>query len=395
MVKAFGGRPSHCTADPTEALSLANFIFIAVGTPESADGSADLTFLEAAVQTALQYSDISRTLCIKSTVPPGTCSRLQEEINASTGNGHGWSVVSNPEFLSQGRAVQDFLNPDRIVVGSDNPNVSQMVADLYSSLNSPVVVVDSTASELVKYASNSFLALKISFINEISLLCEYSGTDVGQVATGVGLDTRIGPRFLEAGIGWGGSCFPKDTAALEQFMRTAGIASPVVTAARTVNRNQVSHIVSRLDRLIGNEPGNSVAVLGLTFKEGTDDLRGSQVVPLVDQLLERGHEVRVFDPQKPDIERDFGDRLTVCESASEAVSGASAAVLATAWPELVSMDYSAIGRLMKSRVLIDARRALDPELMAHLGFDYYRPGDGRVSRDEAGWGYRPEPLLAA
>lgn len=383
------------TDDPSEAISLANFIFVTVGTPEKQDGSADLSFVESAVKTALKHSDLSRTICIKSTVPPGTSARLQELVNAGTDRSQGWSVVSNPEFLSQGRAVQDFLNPDRIVVGSNNVNVSRMVANLYSSLNSPVVVVDSTAAELVKYASNSFLALKISFINEISRLCEHSGTDVGLVATGVGMDNRIGPSFLEAGIGWGGSCFPKDTAALEQIMKRAGVDSPVVSAARTVNASQVSHIVKRLDSLIADEPGTSVAVLGLTFKEGTDDLRGSQVIPLINRLLDSGHEVRVFDPLHPKLDQELAQRVTMCESATEAVLGASAAVLATAWPELISMDYAAVGQLMKSRVLVDARRALDPEVMRHLGFEYYRPGDGRAEQPVVHWSSQPVPLAAA
>ncbi len=368
------------TEDPAEALSLTNFIFVAVGTPETSDGSANLSFVDSAVNTALSHSDLSRTICVKSTVPPGTCADLQQRLNQETGTDEGWTVVSNPEFLSQGRAIQDFMNPDRIVVGSTSPGVSEMVASLYSSLGAPVVNVDSTASEMVKYAANSFLALKISFINEISRLCEHSGTDVGQVATGVGLDNRIGTRFLEAGIGWGGSCFPKDTAALEHLMQTAGVESPIVSAARTVNTNQVSHIADQLKQMLEPNTGQEVAVLGLTFKDGTDDLRGSQVVPLIENLISNGLRVRVFDPVKPQLPDRLALAVIVCESPQEALFGASGAILATAWPELVSLDYAAAGEMMRNKVLVDARRALNPERMRNLGFRYFRPGDGRKAR---------------
>lgn len=381
--------------DPQQALSLTNFVFIAVGTPESADGSADLRYVEAAVKTAIEHSDLSRTICIKSTVPPGTCAGLEEHVRQITDPAQGWTVVSNPEFLSQGRAVQDFLRPDRIVVGSSNVNIARLVGDLYRPLNAPVVIVDSTAAELVKYASNSFLALKISFINEISRLCEHTGTDVGQVATGVGMDSRIGARFLDAGIGWGGSCFPKDTAALESLMRSAGIDSAIVSAARSVNAGQISHIVRKLEEITPPGDGSSVAVLGLTFKEGTDDLRGSQAIPLIEHLLEAGYEVRVYDPVNPKLSQDLADRITICESADEALFGATAIVLATPWPELVNMDFAAAGRQMRSRVVIDARRALDPEVMVQLGFAYYRPGDGRRADTLPGYATQPGAMEGA
>ncbi len=367
------------TADPAEALSLTSFIYIAVGTPESPDGSADLSYLREAVHTAQHYSDLSRIVCIKSTVPPGTCAGLQSDLNKDARPEDRWTVVSNPEFLSQGRAVQDFMNPDRIVVGSSDAGISQMVAGLYFPLDAPIVSVDSAAAETVKYASNSFLALKISFINEISRLCEHTGTDIGQVATGVGLDSRIGPRFLEAGIGWGGSCFPKDTAALEHFMRSAGLESQVVSAARAVNRGQVEHIADQLVRMVGAGFGKEIAMLGLTFKDGTDDLRGSQVLPLINRLSADGFSIRVFDPSRPVLRNESLPPVTVCDSPQEALFGASGAVLATAWPELVSLDYASARHLMREPVLIDARRALDPGKLKALGYRYARPGDGRTA----------------
>lgn len=365
------------TGDPVEALTSTDFIYIAVGTPESEDGSANLEYVESAVDTAIKYSDTSRVVCVKSTVPPGTCAAIQERIRSSAISGEEWTVVSNPEFLSQGRAVVDFFNPDRVVVGSSDEKISQSVADLYAPLNAKTVVVDSTASEMVKYASNSFLALKISFINEISRLCEHSGTDIGQVAAGVGMDSRIGEKFLQAGLGWGGSCFPKDTAALENFMEAAGIDSHIVSAARAVNAGQVTHVIKKVSELAPAEDGSSVAVLGLTFKDGTDDLRGSQAIPLIEQLLAAGYSVRAYDPVQPALSEDLAQRITVCESAEEAVFGAVATVLTTAWPELVSLDYEALGTSMRSKVLIDTRRALDPTVMKTFGFKFYRPGDGR------------------
>ncbi len=367
------------TDNPVEALSATEFIYIAVGTPESSDGSANLEYVEAALETAIKYSDLSRTICVKSTVPPGTCSELQEKVRSVTGTNSGWTVVSNPEFLSQGRAVEDFLNPDRVVVGSSDERVSWSVAALYSQLDTRMVIVDSTASELVKYASNSFLALKISFINEISRLCEFSGTDIEQVAAGVGLDSRIGEKFLQAGLGWGGSCFPKDTAALESFMQSAGVESHIVSAARTVNAQQVSHVVEKVQQMAPADDGASVAVLGLTFKDGTDDLRGSQAIPMIKQLLAAGYEVRAFDPVKPKLGDDLADQITMCDSAQEAVFGAIATVLTTAWPEIVDLDYSELGNSMRNKVLIDTRRALDPQTMADLGFQFFRPGDGRLA----------------
>lgn len=366
------------TDSPAEALSSTEFVYIAVGTPESPDGSANLEYVEAAVDTAVKYSDLSRTICVKSTVPPGTCAGIQQRIRATAGVESGWTVVSNPEFLSQGRAVEDFLNPDRVVVGSSDERVSWSVAALYAPLDPKTVIVDSTASELVKYASNSFLALKISFINEISRLCEYSGTDVGQVAAGVGMDSRIGEKFLQAGLGWGGSCFPKDTAALEKFMQSVGAGSDIVSAARTVNAGQVSHVVGRVKEMVPVGDGASVAVLGLTFKDGTDDLRGSQAIPLIQQLLADGYSVRAYDPVQPQISEELASKVTVCASAEEALFGAAAAVLTTAWPELVSLDYAELGKSMRSQVLVDTRRVLDPQAMVEFGFDFYRPGDGRV-----------------
>lgn len=367
------------TDNPEEALFDTDFIYIAVGTPESADGSADLSYVESAVATAVKLSDRSTVICVKSTVPPGTCASLQAKIRASLDPAREWTVVSNPEFLSQGRAVKDFMTPDRVVVGSSDDRVSWKVAELYSSLDAPVVTVDSTASEMVKYASNSFLALKISFINEVSRLCESSGTDVGQVALGMGLDNRIGSRFLEAGMGWGGSCFPKDTAALESLMKSAGVESRIVSATRAVNVSQVEHIVKKLSELAPPAPRASVAVLGLTFKDGTDDLRGSQAIPLIEKLLAAGYEVRAYDPVSPALRPELAERITMCESAVEALFGASAMVLATAWPEFVAMDYAAAGPLMAEKVVIDARRALDPAVLRSNGFAYYRPGDGRVA----------------
>ena len=365
------------TDDPGAALSLANFVFIAVGTPQSGNGSADLSYVESAIRTVVEFSDMARVICIKSTVPPGTCARIQHDIRRKTGDQQGWTVVSNPEFLSQGRAVQDFLNPDRIVVGSSSEAISSSVAELYAALNAPVVITDSTGSELVKYASNSFLAMKISFINEISRLCEVTGTDVGSVAAGMGLDSRIGGKFLEAGLGWGGSCFPKDTAALERLMDDAGIGHDLITATRSVNTEQVNHIVQKIESMVDVADQPSVAVLGLTFKAGTDDLRGSQAIPLIEQLLQAGYTVRTYDPINPALSPDIARRVTRCSSLDEALMGSSAMVISTAWPELISMDFAAAGKLMRSRVVVDARRVLDPGLFKDLGFSYYRPGDGR------------------
>ena len=365
------------TGSYPKALESCEVIFIAVGTPSAKDGSADLQYVESAVRTAARMDSPARVICMKSTVPPGTCARLQDELERNPFQVKDWAVVSNPEFLSQGSAVTDFMQPDRLVIGTDDRPARELVRSLYAGLDAPVVYASSTEAELIKYASNSFLALKISFINEISHLCEYSGADVGPVANGVGLDRRIGPSFLQAGLGWGGSCFPKDTAALASFMRRNGLNPVVVQAARDVNNQQIDWVMGRLRELLGASGARSVAVWGLTFKPGTDDIRGSQSVPLIRALINEGYSVTAHDPARPQLSEDLRERITVAKTPEEAAQNADALILATEWPLYLKLDFESVRDKMATPLILDTRRALKPETLSSLGFEYYRLGDGR------------------
>ena len=352
------------TTDVNEAIDGAGFVYVAVGTPPTYSGDADLTAVWTVIDELPQV-DHRIVVCMKSTVPVGTGEKVRHRLD-----GRGLSHVgyaSNPEFTAEGTAVRDFMEPDRIVVGAFDDADGDAVAALHDGIDAPVVRSDVASAEMIKLAANAALMTRISFINEIANVCEATGADVVKVAEGIGWDRRIGKSFLRAGIGFGGSCFPKDSLALKQLAASSGYHFQVLNAVIEVNELQKRRVIGKLKRLLGPLRGKRVALLGLAFKPNTDDTREAPAFVLAGRLLAEGADVVVWDP----VARADGDHGVVqVGSVAEAVAGADAAVLVTEWPELADLDWASLGSTMGSAVLIDGRNMLDPAAMREAGFTY-------------------------
>jgi UDPglucose 6-dehydrogenase len=359
----------------------AEFIFIAVNTPPSADGrGADLTFVQAAAHSIGAELDHDAVIINKSTVPIGSGTLVSNIIAEHVrGKGLSFAVVSNPEFLREGSAIQDFQHPDRVVLGSTMPQAAQQVAQLYLPLRAPILITDLATAEMIKYASNALLATKISFINEIAQICEQLGADVKEVATGIGYDRRLGRAFLDAGIGYGGSCFPKDVAALAHMADQAGLHPQMLHAVMDINRDQRQHIVRKLASILGNLRGATIGILGLAFKPDTDDMREAPSVDIIRALVKQGAQVRAYDPvARRTAKQVLGDiPVTYCQDAYAVAEGCDALVLVTDWNEFKSLDMHQIRETMRLPVLIDGRNMYEPARMLELGFIYQ--GIGRAS----------------
>ena len=356
-----------------EMLESSEIVFIAVNTPPTYSGDADLSRVMAVVAELEKVgADARHVLVMKSTVPVGTGERVRAELDA-----RGLSAVgycSNPEFLKEGAAVPDFLHPDRVVIGDFDRRHGDRVEELYRPLGAPIVRTTVSSAEMVKYASNAFLATKISFINEIANVCEEVGADVSVVAHGMGLDPRIGPSFLRAGIGFGGSCFPKDVSALKQLAGNSGYHFQLLTSVIEVNELQKRRVIGKLKKHLGSLEGRRVALLGLAFKPETDDMREASSLVLAARLLAEGAEVCAYDPVVRAADRLHG--VEMCGSAEEAVADADAAVLVTEWEVIVNLDWAAAALTMRRPLVIDGRNALDPGVMTALGYTF--EGIGRV-----------------
>jgi len=367
------------TTDLPEAIRSARAIFIAVGTPPKPDGSADLRYVEEVARSIAEHMNGPKLVITKSTVPIGT-GRLIESIISSYGNGHQVSVVSNPEFLREGSAIEDFMKPDRVVIGASDAEAADMMKEIYAPLHSleiPFVVTNVESSELIKYASNGFLATKITFINEIAVVCEKVGANVHDVAVGMGLDSRIGPKFLQAGPGFGGSCFPKDTSAMADISRRHGYEFQIMEAVLRVNDAVKARMIDKIaDALGGDVRGAVIAVLGLAFKPETDDMRDSPAIPIIRGLQERGASVRAYDPQAMKNSKAFFTDLTYCDDAYSTAAGADALVLATEWNEFRALNFDRIRKALRRPILIDLRNVYDPQRMRAHGFEYSSVGRG-------------------
>jgi len=371
------------TADASEAIRSALTIFIAVGTPPAEDGSTDLTYIEAVAREIGRTLDGYKVIITKSTVPVGTSMKvrgwIQEELDALGSRAH-FSVASNPEFLREGAAIGDFLRPDRVVVGTEegDDQALAILKDLYRPLflnETPFVITNLPTAELSKYAANAFLSTKISFINEISILCEEVGGDVQGVARAMGLDRRIGPKFLHAGPGYGGSCFPKDTVSAARFARDLGQSFDIVEAAIRVNQRQrlrmLDKIVASLD---GEVSGKTIAVLGLSFKPETDDVREAPALDIVRGLLERGAAIRAFDPAAMREAGRLVPDLVLCKDSYAACEGADALVIITEWNQFRMLDFERVRGLLAQPILIDLRNIYQPDRMKEAGFRYVSVG---------------------
>ena len=353
------------TLDPAEAVEGADFAFVCVGTPPTYSGDADLSAVWTVVDE-LPRIDRRFVLVMKSTVPVGTGEKVRAGLEAR-GLGH-VGYVSNPEFLAEGRAIRDFMHPDRIVIGAFDPADAAAVAGLYDGLDGPIVSCDVNSAEMIKLAANAFLMTRISFINEIANVCEATGADVVKVAEGIGLDPRLGPHFLRAGIGYGGSCFPKDSLALKQLAANSGYHFHLLASVIEVNELQKRRVIGKLEKHLGKLRGKTVALLGLAFKAGTDDLREAPSLVLASRLLAEGADVRAWDPVAD--ARELISGATFHDTYEDAVAGADAAVIVTEWPELRDLPRPEVRQSMRRPLIIDGRNLLDPEEVRRAGFAY-------------------------
>jgi UDPglucose 6-dehydrogenase len=359
------------------AIEEAQVIFIAVGTPPKPDGSADLTFIREVASSIAQHLNGYKVIVTKSTVPIGTGQMIEATVREGAGSRYRFAVVSNPEFLREGSAIEDFMYPDRVVIGTRDPRAAELMQDVYSPLAAagvPFIVTDVETAELIKYASNGFLATKISFINEVAQICEAWGANVEVVAKGMGLDTRIGPRFLSTGPGFGGSCFPKDTRAAAQIARDQGLRFRIIEAVLEVNEVTQKRMIDKIEQALGSTAGKTIAVLGLSFKPNTDDIRESPALPIVQGLLDRGATVRAFDPEAMAGCRPLFPAVIFCDNAYEAAEGADALVILTEWNQFRKLELDRLHQLLRRPLVVDLRNLYEPEKMAAAGFRYISIG---------------------
>ena len=353
-------------------------VFIAVPTPPQPDGSVDLTYIERVAREIAEVLKEYRVIVDKSTVPVKTGEKVAETIRRYNKAGVEFDVVSNPEFLREGCAVADLMNPDRIVVGSNSDRALALMKKVYEPFMAPIMVTDVNSAELIKHAANSFLALKISYINAISAICEASGADVERVADGIGADKRIGRSFLNAGLGYGGSCFPKDVAAFIAISEQLGVPFPLLKEVQRVNQLQRERFLKKIRNTLWVLRDKRIAVWGLTFKPDTDDVRNSVAIDLVNDLLQDGAAVHAYDPKGMDkvAELNLCKGATLAKSPLEAVQNAEALVLATEWNAFQRIDFEQVRKVMQTPIIFDGRNLLDPETMKELGFRYH--GIGRA-----------------
>jgi UDPglucose 6-dehydrogenase len=364
------------TSSYSEGMREAEFVFIAVGTPSGMEGEADLRYIRQAAEGIAEVMDHPVIIVNKSTVPIGTGDWVSDIVTKHKKNDVPFSVVSNPEFLREGSAVHDFMNPDRVVLGSLKRDAAEQVAQLYLSLRAPIVITDLRTAEMIKYASNAFLANRISFINEIASICEALGADVKEVAAGMGYDKRIGSSFLDAGIGFGGSCFPKDVKALAHMAAIHGCHPQLLRAVLEINRDQRRRLVQKLRDTLGTLDEQVIGVLGLAFKPNTDDMRESPAVEIIHLLHNEGAVIRAYDPVSIPNAKGMLDGVTFCENAYEAARGVDALVICTEWNEFKHLDLQSIKDAMRRPVIVDGRNIYDPEVMRAHGFIYRGVGRG-------------------
>lgn len=372
----------HFTTDMRDAIDSSLVIFIAVGTPPRGDGSADMRYIEDVAKEIAKHIKSYKVIVTKSTVPVGTGDKLRDLISKNLKENVDFDIVSNPEFLREGAAIEDFLRPNRVVIGASSAQAIAIMKDLYRPLyliETPFVITNIRTAELIKYASNAFLATKISFINEIANLCEDVGADVQTVAKAMGLDQRIGPKFLHAGPGFGGSCFPKDTLALLQMAKENGTRLGIVEAVVKANEYQRERCVRKIKEMMGGVKGKTVSILGLSFKPNTNDMRESSSVYIINELLKSGARIRAYDPAAmEEAKRIFSKRITHCKDAYDAVKGADALVIVTEWNQFRNLDLKKIKRYLRGRFFFDLRNIYEPDKLIKMGFIYSSTGRGNV-----------------
>ncbi len=374
----------HFTIDLREAVENALAIFIAVGTPPKEDGSADLSYVVQVAEAIADSMNGYKVVVTKSTVPIGTGQLVEKVIRERSGAKYPFSVVSNPEFLREGSAIEDFMRPDRVVIGARDPQAVAIMKDIYRPLyliETPFVITNVESSEMIKYASNAFLATKITFINEVAEICERLGADVHHVAKGMGLDRRIGPKFLHPGPGYGGSCFPKDTKALIDIARQAGRPFDIVETVVEVNERVKLRMVDKIRAACGGSVGGlTIGMLGLSFKPETDDMREAAAIPILHGLAAEGAMIRAFDPVAMDNARELlPESVCYCSDAYDAAAGVDCLVILTEWNQFRSLDLERLRGAMHRPLVVDLRNVYEPEKVRALGFEY--DSVGRAARD--------------
>ncbi|MBI4848763.1 MAG: UDP-glucose/GDP-mannose dehydrogenase family protein [Nitrospirae bacterium] len=367
----------HFTTDFAEAIDNSLVIFIAVGTPPRGDGSADMRHVEGVAKEIAKHIKNYKVIVTKSTVPVGTGEKIRQIISKHLKENVDFDVVSNPEFLREGAGIEDFMRPNRVVIGASSAQAVAIMKDLYRPLyliETPIVITDIKTAELIKYASNAFLAVKISFINEISNLCESVGANVQVVAKAMGLDRRIGPKFLHAGPGYGGSCFPKDTLALLQIGKENSISLGIIEATVKANEQQKKNQAHKIITALGKAKGKTVCILGLSFKPNTNDMRDAPSLFIINRLLKAGAKIRAYDPVAMEDARSILPKITYCDDAYDAAKGADAVVIVTEWNQLRNLDLGKIKRLAKGEFFFDLRNIYEPDRLKKMGFRYYSVG---------------------
>jgi UDPglucose 6-dehydrogenase len=375
LVEGLASRRLEFVVGAANAARTAEIVFLCVQTPQGDDGAADLSYVEVVAREIAPVLRPHTVVVNKSTVPVGSTRFVQRVLSDAGAASEGVTVASNPEFLREGQAVRDFLNPDRIVIGCEDPASAVRVSDLYKGLQAPVLVTDPASAEMIKYASNAFLATKVSFINAIANLCEALDADVREVAIGMGYDERVGFHFLHPGPGYGGSCFPKDVSALLHMSETAGYEFELLAGVAEVNRAQHARMVDKVRVAVGGElAGKTIGVWGLTFKAETDDLRDSPAVAIVRRLLDAGAAVRAFDPAAGERALALLPGIDLCADAYDAAADTDAIALLTEWDAFRWLDFERVAASMPQPTIIDARNLLDPHAMRRRGFSYHGIG---------------------
>ncbi len=363
------------TTDFDDAVQKSTVVFIAVGTPPKASGGADLSYVENVARGIAAAAKKPKIVVEKSTVPVQTCERIIQVLDCNDGDGDGKCikhiVVSNPEFLREGSAVEDFLHPDRIVIGTNDKKARKIMDELYAPLKAEMVFTDIKSAELIKHASNSFLATKISFINSVANVCEKTGADIAMVAKGMGLDKRIGPSFLNAGIGYGGFCFPKDVEAFIQISEKNGYKFKILEEVQAVNKFQKENFVKTVEDALWNLNGKTIGVLGLAFKPNTDDMRFAPSIDIINALVKEGAKVKAFDPEAMERAKTIlGDKIEYCNDEYAVAEGVDAVLFLTEWKEFVEIDLDKMKKSMKGVFVFDGRNIFDPKEMRAKGFKY-------------------------
>lgn len=370
------GRLSFTTSY-ADALKGAEFAFIAVGTPSGVDGNADLKYVESAAKSIAENMAAPLIIINKSTVPIGTGDWVADIVKKAQPEPMEFSVVSCPEFLREGSAIPDFMSPHRNVIGSLERDAADKVAQLHLPLRSPIVITDLRTAEMIKYASNAFLAAKISFINELADMCELVGADVKEVAAGMGYDARIGRHFLDAGLGWGGSCFPKDVQALAYMAKERGLEPRILNEVMNINYGRRKEVTNHVRNMLGGDlNGKTIGLFGLAFKPNTDDMRDAPSIDIATDLIAAGARVRGFDPVSMEVARPMLPNVDLCKNPYDVANGADAVIVVTEWNEFKQLDLEKVKDSMKTPVIFDGRNIYDPVIMREMGFHYRAIGRG-------------------